>query len=122
MKRDDDLVRKLLFAIETAEFTSHVANPVIEGYDEETVDHHVYLMWQEGLVEAIDANTLSSGPHKRAAARALTWKGHDAVAVLRDDTVWAKTKATVAKAGGATLPMILEVAAGFLKERLGLKP
>jgi hypothetical protein len=120
MTRDMDLVRKLLITIETAEFTSRLSNPVIEGYDEITVDHHVFLMWEAGLVEAIDINTLGSGPHKRAAARRLTWDGHEAIALLRNDTVWSKTKAAVAKVGGASIPMVLEVAARYVKEQLAL--
>jgi Hypothetical protein (DUF2513) len=92
MKRDMDLVRKLLFAIETHEFSPRLENPPIEGYDEQTIDHHVFLMWEAGLVEAIKIDTMQSGPHRRAAARRLTWAGHDALEVLRNDTVWAKTR------------------------------
>jgi hypothetical protein len=120
VKRDMELVRKLLFAIETHKFSSRLENPPIEGYDEQTIDHHVFLMWEAGLVEAIDTNTMQSGPHKRAAARRLTWKGHDALDVLRSDTVWSKTKAVVAKAGGASVQMVINVASAIVKEQLGL--
>ena len=120
MKRDMELVRQLLFAIETHEFTSRLQNPPIEGYDEQTVDHHVFLMWEAGLVEAINTDHQMSGPHRRAAARRLTWAGHDALEVLRNDTIWAKTKAVVTKAGGASIPMVIEVASSFVKEQLGL--
>jgi hypothetical protein len=120
MKRDMELVRKLLFAIETHEFSSNLENPPIEGYDEQTIDHHVFLMWEADLVEAIKTDTMSSGPHRRAAARRLTWKGHDALDVLRSDTVWSKTKTVVAKAGGASVQMMIEVASSIVKDQLGL--
>jgi hypothetical protein len=120
MKRDIDLVRKLLFAIESTEFSSRLENPVIEGYDQVTVDHHVYLMSEAGLVDAIPIDSFGSGPHKRAAARALTWAGHDAVEVLRNDTVWTKTKAAVARVGGASMQMVIEVASSIVKHQLGL--
>ena len=123
MQRDNDLVRALLFAIEKAEFSSRLANPVVEGYDEATVDHHVYLLWQAGLVEALEDQVMRPGPYlRRAHALGLTWQGHDAIELLRNDTIWEKTKATVAKVGGATLPMMLEIAGGYVKEQLGLKP
>ena len=121
MKRDMDLVRKLLFAIETHEFSSRLENPPVEGYDEATIDHHVFLMKEAGLVEALSIDTQQSGPHRRAAARRLTWKGHDALDVLRSDTVWAKTKGIVAKAGGASIQMVIDVASSVVKEQLGLK-
>jgi hypothetical protein len=120
MKRDMELVRKLLFKIEETRFTGRLANPVIEGYDEDTVDHHVYLMMQAGLVHAFEDNTMGGGPFRRAHARELTWEGHDALEVLRSDTVWEKTKAVVTKAGGASIPMLLEVATKFAKKQLGL--
>lgn len=58
---------------------------------------------------------------KVAKVTQLTWAGHQALASIRNENVWAKTKATVAKAGGATLPFWIEVAAAYVKERLGLK-
>ena len=46
---------------------------------------------------------------------------HQAVIAFRNDNVWAKTKAAVAKVGRATLPLMIEIGGGYLKEQLGLK-
>ena len=120
MKRDMDLVRKLLLAVEVMEPTHQLRNPAIEGYDEYTIDHHVYLMAEAGLVQAIGTSTQQSGPLPRAAARHLTWQGHEALGVFRNDTIWQKTKVAVEKAGGATIPLWIDVAATIVKAQLGL--
>jgi hypothetical protein len=52
MTRDKEFIRKLLFAIETHECSAKLQNPPIEGYDEPTIDHHVFLMWEAGFVDA----------------------------------------------------------------------
>src|SRR5258705_6706643 len=57
---------------------------------------------------------------RRTAARRRTWAGHDALEVLRSDTVWSKTKGIVAKAGGASIQMVIEVASSIVKEQLCL--
>ncbi len=120
MKRDMELVRKILLAVEAMEPTPQLRNPVIEGYDPYIVDHHVYLMSEAGLVKAIGTSTQQSGPLPRAAARHLTWEGHEALEVFRNDTVWQQTKTAVEKAGGATIPLWIELAATYAKAQLGL--
>lgn len=117
-----DLVRTLLLTLESGWQPAHglMVNPEIEGYDTLTVDHHVHLMWQAGLVDAVEAN-FSGTLLKTAYTTQLTWAGHQALAAMRNDTVWAKTKAAVAKAGGATLPLWLDVAGTYLKAQFDLK-
>ncbi|MCX2885906.1 DUF2513 domain-containing protein [Bacillus velezensis] len=50
----------------------------------------------------------------------LTFKGHEFIESIRDDDVWNKTKNELGKVGGATLPIIVELATSFLKTKLGL--
>jgi len=118
-----ELVRKLLLALEEWEPPDgRMSNPEIEGYDEFTIDHHVHLVAEAGLVHAADkGGTMGSSFLGTAAATQLTWHGHEAIAVMRNDTVWSKTKERVAKAGGASLPLWIELATALAKEQLGLK-
>ncbi|MDP1503126.1 DUF2513 domain-containing protein [Bacillus velezensis] len=50
----------------------------------------------------------------------LTFEGHEFIESIRDDDVWNKTKNELGKVGGATLPIIVELATSFLKTKLGL--
>ena len=51
MKRDMDLVRKILLEASAREGACMGKNPTIEGYSDDQVAHHVCLMQQGGLVE-----------------------------------------------------------------------
>lgn len=119
MQKNMELLRKLLVAIEAAGSTSLLANPVIEGYNRETVDNHVFLLMEAGLVEGETLTTLGQRV-PRGAARRLTFKGHEALAAIRNESVWLKTKTKVATLGGASLPLWIEIAAAYAKE-LGLE-
>jgi hypothetical protein len=57
MKRDMDLVRSILIAMEEHAEGYAPSRLAIEGYDEETVLHHVYLMKQGGLITAHDIHS-----------------------------------------------------------------
>lgn len=51
----------------------------------------------------------------------LTWHGHDFLDNIRNDTVWEKTKQQLAKVGGtASIEIISQVAASFVRKLLGL--
>lgn len=50
MKRDMDLVRKLLFAIEGFEGEPDYRQLRIDGYEPEQIEHHLILMKDAGLL------------------------------------------------------------------------
>ena len=51
MKRDLDLVRKILLALETKPGPEAVGTVQIEGYDELTVKYHLLLLAQARLID-----------------------------------------------------------------------
>lgn len=99
MKRDMDLVRQILFRME--ENDGGYADPEfgVDGYAEDVVGHHVWLMEQAGLITAEEVTHLgSSSPI--AIPLSVTWSGHDFLASVRNDTVWQKVKRIVVEKGG----------------------
>ena len=51
----------------------------------------------------------------------MTWRGHEFLDAVRDDTVWKKTKDKVASSGvTATVEILTQVATGIVKQMLGL--
>ena len=88
----------------------------IEGYDAATIDGHIALLIEAGLLDG----KVSQAAHT-AAITGLPWKGHDFIAAAKDDTTWAKAKSTVLK-HGASLPfdLLLEWLKAEGKKRLGL--
>src|SRR5580704_6518329 len=105
MKRDMDLVRKILLAME-AHAAGYAPTPfTIAGYEQEVINHHVYLMSQGELVTAV-VTTAMGDASPGALPLTITWTGHDFLDTVRNDTVWAKVK-TELKDRGITLPFSL---------------
>lgn len=96
MKRDMDLIRKILVVIET---TPPSKIPIIEGYTSEQIGYHVYLMMQAGLVEGVEI-TSQVDQYPIAIPTQLTWEGHDFLDACRNESVWNKAKETLKSIGG----------------------
>lgn len=102
MKRDMELVKQILLAIEDRADTNHLYE--IEGYSEEEITYHARIMSQRELIEIgiIDVSTRDSGMKKEyilGAVGGLTWEGHEFLAAARNDTAWNKAKDTAEEKG-----------------------
>lgn len=95
MRRDMDLIRTILFKIEEAENNPYEPFHVfVDGVEDEKVSYHVWLLADAGLILAEDMTTCSG---YSIDAKCLTWKGHEFLQSIRDDTVWNKAKEKVLK-------------------------
>lgn len=99
MKRDMDLIRKILFEMENAPHGYYEGRMLFEGYSSEQIGYHVYLMMQAGLIEGSDATDMSD-KSPCAIPLCLTCYGHDFLDASRDEGRWNKAKAIVCKLGG----------------------
>ena len=104
MRRDFDLIRDILFAIETH---PHGRAPVvkIDGRSEEEIGYHSYLIIDAGLAEGVDIQHMQSpGPTYRITR--LTSAGHDFIDAARPQPIWEQAKAKAARVGAVTLQAI----------------
>lgn len=100
MKRDMDLVRRILFAVEDSEDGNVDLDNI--GYDRDQIYLHVELMKEHGLVDALIAHG-GDGPGHRILAcriRRLTWEGHDFLDMARRDDIWERAKKMCVKVSG----------------------
>lgn len=101
MQRNWDCVRAILLGVEALGDTqSHLEPSSIDGYDQETVSHHIRLLIEAGLVVGNCAQGLQ-GPLRCYASR-LTWDGHEFLDKIRSATVWNKVK-SIAREKGLSL-------------------
>ena len=113
MKRDMDLIRQILLTLENAEEFETPLNLTVDGYDENEIVYHVYLLDQAGLIKAFDFSN-DTFPDWRASH--LTWSGHEFLAAAKDDTRWKKAKALITKHGGtATFEIVKTLLTESLK-------
>ncbi len=121
MKRDFDLVRKLLVYFEEKPGPEHVEIPPIEGYDELTTKYHLVLLHDAGLLRCDPVTSSSSDRVIYVLPFELTWNGHEFLAKIRDDGLWRKTKDTILSKGGQlTFNTITTVATTLMKKMIGL--
>jgi len=91
MNRDWDVVRKILLAVEAQQTATGRVEPTsIQGYDEENVVYHMKIMDEAGLIETWSSMIHNSAPYM--AALSMTWKGHEFLDQIRQDTVWNRVK------------------------------
>lgn len=105
MKRDLDLVRKILLAMEAHASGFAPAAFTVPGYDQEAIGHHVWLMKQGQLLTADDV-TSQGDPSPMALPGSITWKGHDFLDTVRTEKVWTKVR-TELKDRAISLPFVL---------------
>ena len=105
MKRDMDLVRKILLDVEESDEWRHSA-VAIEGLDDEMVSYHVKLLHQAGLIEAVDKTSLGTLCWHPTT---LTWDGHEFLDAARDESRWGTAKNTLlSKVGVLSFDLLKE--------------
>lgn len=108
MKRDMDLVRKILiFMSENTEGPNVDWAAKIPGYTEDQILHHAALMKQGGLIVAGDYGDLDSDL-PIALPVSITWDGHEFLDAVRDSTVWEKAKKYVISPTGGVAFAVLK--------------
>jgi hypothetical protein len=107
-----DLVRKILLACEREVHGFAPSQLSIEGYTEEQVGYHIYIMCQARLISGLDSTgTGDSSPCWMATA--VTWEGHEFLETSRDDKLWVKAKHAAGSAGGMALDVLKAVLVGL---------
>lgn len=105
MKRDMELVRKILFAIEEQHEDADIYNLKIDGYTDKEVAYHCKLLHEAGFVSKYSSRFADDELYYFLIG-SVTWNGCEFLDKIRADTVWNKTKAVVTEKG---LPMVLDV-------------
>ena len=96
MKRDLDLIRKILLEVESCNDPDGIFNTMdinIEGYRAELIQYHVGLLIDAGLVTSsgepvrfMDASFISYFSVN------LTWTGHELLDNAKNESVWQTVK------------------------------
>lgn len=122
MKRDLDVVLRILEYLEEREETSVITQLEIPGYDSRILAYHCRRMYEGGLLdaEAVVSSTTSSRLID-VLPFGLTWEGHEFLDAMRKGTISAKVRQRL---GGtlANTPFVLvrELALAIGREQLGL--
>ena len=118
MKRDMDLIRKILLA---AESDAHGLRPKLEiqGYTQEEIQYHTFLLGEAGLAKVVNETNFGS-KSPEAMFINLTWQGHEFLDSARENQIWNQAKDAIGKIGGASIPIWTALLTELIKKRLGL--
>lgn len=98
MKRDWDLIRKILISVEALpDFNSTLRPEDLEGFQKDDVSYHIRMMQQAGFLQAICTDYMSEGTY--CIAQQLTWEGQELLSKIRDQSAWNKVKGAIRSKG-----------------------
>ena len=118
MKRDMELCRKILFAIEEEYIDVAIRNLKIENYPMEQVAYHCKILHEAGLVSDYEAKY--GGNHIISFdVGSITWNGHEYLDTIRQDSRWNEIKKQIiSKSLPMTIDVITRVASSSIAETI----
>ncbi len=123
MKRDSDLIRKLLLILEADigtrpkmyPFEVNASKPFIDGHSDKEVYEHFLMLLDSPFLRG------KRQPDGPVLIQELTWEGREFLDAIRGDSVWTKTKMHAEKIGGVGLGFMREIAKGVIKHELKVR-
>lgn len=113
MKRDMDLVRKILLALEA----NPPGKPIqkLEGVEKMEFVQHIIWLTQADLIEGKGAIGINPPGSSWGMATALTWQGCEFADAMRDEPLWEKAKAKFMRPG---ISFTLDIVKDWLKSEI----
>ncbi len=93
MKRNFDLIRKLLFFFEDRDQCDFIETPTVDGFLPEVVSYHLRLLHDAGFLRCEPIKSSTSDRVIRVLPFELTWEGHEFLDKVRSEGTWSKIKA-----------------------------
>ncbi len=81
------LIRKLLLYIEEQKGQFHSEDIKINGFDSDTINYHLKILFENNLITAIEIATNNRILYFYIIT-GMTWTGHELIDTIRNDNVW----------------------------------
>jgi hypothetical protein len=118
VKRDLELIRKMVLAIEDA--PGWAPDLKFEGYTDTQVGYHAYLLLDAGLARGEPIFEMGSEA-PGGFINNLSWAGHEFADAARDETRWRKAMGVVQDKGGTvTIGVLTQLLVALMRGALGL--
>ena len=121
MKRDIELIRKLLFYFEEKPDDHIEECPPIDGFSDIEIKYHLLLMDEAGFLRCEREITQSSSRVIKVYPFSLTWKGHEFLETAKNTTIWNRAKnMCLDKSGSLSFEVLKALLLNLAKESVGL--
>ncbi|KKC27912.1 DUF2513 domain-containing protein [Sphingomonas sp. SRS2] len=111
MRRDSDLIRSILLAVEEDAHCEVLRLAAIEGYADEAVHFHTRLLVEKGFLRTYLPDRTVGQPW---VCVRLTWEGYDFLDAIRDPAVWRSVKRAAGKVGSWSLATLAGIAKAMI--------
>ncbi|MBP8232862.1 MAG: DUF2513 domain-containing protein [Rhizorhabdus sp.] len=115
MRRNSDLIRAILLAIEKDDRCEVLHIPDIDGYPDEAVHFHARLLVEKGFLKTYFPERTGRQPWT---CIRLTWEGYDFLDAIRDPVVWRSVKRVASRAGSWSIETLAAVAKAMVVARV----
>jgi hypothetical protein len=121
MKRDFELVRKLMLAVESRDDGFFTGNDIdIEGYNLSQINRHLQWLCEANLIDG-KATMDGEGNIANVIMSKLSWEGCNFIENAQNESVWKKTMATVKEKGGSvSFAILTQLLVSYAKQHVGL--
>lgn len=118
MRRDMDLIRRILIMVGDSPVPLQSTVFVDEAHPFETVAYHIDLIGQAHLADT-SITRMSGDVIASAEVGPLTWDGNEFLDAIRSDTIWTRVKQRVgATVGSTTIDVIKALAVKLASDML----
>lgn len=118
MRRDMDLIRRILIMVGDSPVPLQATVFVDEAHPFETVAYHIDLIGQAHLADT-SITRMSGDVIACAEVGPLTWDGNEFLDAIRSDTIWTRVKQRVgATVGSTTIDVIKALAVKLASDML----
>ena len=115
MRRDSDLIRAILLAVEADERSDVLCIPKIHGYSDDAIDCHTRLLVEKGFLSTYFPDRARGQPW---ACIRLTWDGYDFLDNIRDPVTWRGVKRSAAKVGSWSIETLAAIAKALILAKI----
>lgn len=123
MKRDMELIRKILMQLEESQTHDLPVQLNIEGYIQEEINSNVGIAWEGGLIKIYGKPIITLNSPTRYLPTCLTWEGYDFLDASRNDNVWKRVlKVAKEKGGGLAYEVFKALLIQYAKEDFNILP
>ena len=122
MKRDMELVLKILEILEERDEISVIKDFQVDDYDDKVVGYHLRRMFEAGLLDA-ESTASKTTPERlvRIYPFGLSWEGHEFLDAMRNQGVGAQVRAKLGNAlTDVPFTIIRELALSLGRAQVGL--
>ncbi len=120
MKRDLELIRQLMLAIELKDTRFSAQSIEIDGYNSSQINYHLQLLIEAKLAIGEVRNYLGSD-QPTICIEKLSWEGCNFLDDARNESVWQKTMEIVKDKGGSvSVGVLTQLLTSVAKQVFGL--